>query len=164
MKVLGIDPGFGRCGVAVVEKSGGPSTSLETRKEVLLYSGCIETDAKDDFPSRLAQVARECARLIKTFVPDCVALEKLYFSTNQRTAMQVAEVRGALIQVASEAGLVVAEYTPAQVKSAVASSGRADKKQVAAMLHLLMKIDKKIRHDDEYDAIAIAVTHLARSR
>lgn len=164
MKVLGIDPGYGRCGVAVVEKKGDSSTSLGVKKEILLYSDCIETDSKADFPARLSHVARECGRIIKTFAPNWVAMEKLYFSTNQKTAMQVAEVRGALIQVASEAGLAVAEYTPAQVKSAIASSGRADKKQIAAMLHMLMKIEKKIAHDDEYDAIAIAVTHLARAR
>ena len=96
--------------------------------------------------------------------PDCVALEKLYFSANQKTAMHVAEVRGALIQAASDRGLAVFEYGPGEVKSAVASSGSADKKQMASMLHLLIKIDKPIAHDDEYDAIAIGITHLARSR
>jgi crossover junction endodeoxyribonuclease RuvC len=156
MKVLGIDPGFGRCGVAVVEKNGG--------KEKLLYSDCIETDAKSEFPARLLQVADECARIIQEYKPDCVAMEKLYFSTNQKTAMQVAEVRGALINCASGFGLEVAQYSPGEVKSAIASSGRADKKQIAAMLHMLMNIEKKIKHDDEYDAIAIAVTHLARTR
>lgn len=156
MKVLGIDPGFGRCGVAVVEKNAG--------KEVLLYSDCVETSASADFAARLARVADECARLIREYGPDCVALEKLYFSTNQKTAMRVAEVRGALIRVASGAGLKIYEYTPSEVKSAVASSGRADKKQVAAMLRMLLHVGKKIKHDDEYDAIAIALTHLARVR
>lgn len=156
MKVLGIDPGFGRCGVAVVEKNGG--------KEVLVYSDCIETSAKSDFPSRLLQVADECARLIRVHAPDSVAMEKLYFSNNQKTAMQVAEVRGALINCASGFGLTVSEYTPGEIKSAVASSGRADKKQIAAMLHMLINIEKPIKRDDEYDAIAIAVTHLARAR
>lgn len=156
MKVLGIDPGFGRCGVAVVEKNGG--------KEVLLYSDCIETSAKAPFPDRLLQVADECARLMREYAPDCVAMEKLYFSNNQKTAMQVAEVRGALLNCAAGFGLSVSEYTPGEIKSAVASSGRADKKQIAAMLHMLIKIEKPVRHDDEYDAIAIAVTRLARTR
>lgn len=156
MKVLGIDPGYGRCGVAVVEKQDG--------KEVLLYSDCIETSAKADFPTRLMRVADECARIIREYAPDCVAMEKVYFSNNQKTAMQIAEVRGALINCASGFGLTVAEYTPGEIKSAVASSGSADKKQVAAMLHMLMKIEKKIALDDEYDAIAIALTHLAHTR
>lgn len=156
MKVLGIDPGYGRCGVAVVEKVN--------HKEVLLYSDCIETSAKDDFAVRLMQVADECARLIREHAPEAVAMEKLFFSNNQKTAMQVAEVRGALINCASQFGLTVSEYSPGEIKSAVASSGSADKKQIAAMLRMLIKIDKPIRHDDEYDAIAIAVTHLARLR
>ncbi len=157
MKVLAIDPGYGRCGVAVVEKNGGG-------KEVLLYSACIETSAQDEFADRLAEVASECARLIEAHSPDCVALEKLYFSNNQKTAMQVAEVRGALINTAQGAGIEVFEYTPGEVKSAAAGNGSADKKAVARMLHALMKIEKEIRHDDEYDAIAIAVTHLSRAR
>ena len=157
MKVLAIDPGYGRCGVAVVEKNGGG-------KEILIYSSCIETSAKAAFAERLAQVADECARLIKTHAPDCLAMEKLYFQTNQKTAMRVAEVRGALINEAQGAGIEVFEYTPGEVKSAAAGNGSADKKAVARMLHALMKIEKEITHDDEYDAIAIAVTHLARAR
>jgi crossover junction endodeoxyribonuclease RuvC len=157
MKVLAIDPGYGRCGMAVVEKTGGG-------KEVLLYSDCIETSAAMDFPARLLQVADECARLIRAHKPDCVAMEKLYFSNNQKTAMRIAEVRGALINCASGFGLTVAEYTPGEIKSAAAGSGSADKAQVAKMLHALMQIDKKIQYDDEYDAIAIGVTHLARTR
>ncbi|OGG52403.1 crossover junction endodeoxyribonuclease RuvC [Candidatus Kaiserbacteria bacterium RIFCSPHIGHO2_01_FULL_53_29] len=164
MRVLAIDPGYGRCGVAVVEKNGGSSTSLRAGKEILLYSACIKTPASMDFPERLAIVADECARLIKTHEPDCLAMEKLYFSTNQKTAMRVAEVRGALLSTANNAGLKVFEYTPGEVKSAAAGSGSADKKAVAQMLRALVKIEKKIEHDDEYDAIAIAVTHLARVR
>ena len=156
MKVLAIDPGYGRCGVAVVEKNGG--------KEILLYSACIETSAKTAFPERLAAVAHECARLIKKHAPDCVAMEKLYFQSNQKTAMRVAEVRGAIIGAASNAGINVCEYTPGEVKSAAAGFGGADKKAVARMLHALITIEKKIEHNDEYDAIAVAITHLARSR
>lgn len=156
MRVFGIDPGYGRCGVAVVEKTGA--------EELLVYSDCIETSAKEDFSARLTQVADECARLIKEYAPEAIAMEKVFFSNNQKTAMQVAEVRGALINCASGFGLTVSEYSPGEIKSAVTSSGNADKKQIAAMLHMLIKIEKPIRHDDEYDAIAIAVTHLARHR
>ena len=157
MKVLGIDPGYGRCGVAVVEKNGGG-------REVLLYSDCIETPAKMPFGDRLVRVAQECARLMRVHAPDSLALEKLYFQKNQKTAMRVAEVRGALLHAAAEAGISVFEYTPGEVKSAAAGSGSADKIAVARMLHALVKIDKKIEHDDEFDAIAVAITHLARVR
>ena len=78
--------------------------------------------------------------------------------------MRVAEVRGALINTAQGAGIEIFEYTPGEVKSAAAGHGSADKKAVARMLHALIKIEKEITHDDEYDAIAIAVTHLSRAR
>ena len=156
MKVLGIDPGYGRCGVAIVEKVDG--------REVYLYSDCIETSPKADFSERLAAVADACARLIHEHSPDCMAMERLYFSNNQKTAMQVAEFRGALLNTAALAGVSVFEYTPGQIKSASAGYGGATKADVARMLHMLLKIDKKIKHDDEYDAIAIGVTHLAHHR
>ena len=155
MKVLAIDPGYGRCGVAVLEKTDG--------KEILLFSECIETSAKISFPERLMAVIVACEKVIKKEKPEQVALEKLYFATNQKTAMQVAEVRGALISMAAQHGLSVHEYTPMQVKSAL-GYGKADKKQVAKMLHMLVKIEKPIQHDDEYDAIAVGVTHLAHHR
>jgi crossover junction endodeoxyribonuclease RuvC len=119
MRVLAIDPGYGRCGVAILEKHSG--------KEVLIYSDCIETAAGDPFPERLAAVADAAARLATEYEPDCMALEKLYITKNQKTAMQVAEVRGALLQVAAVAGLTVAEYTPGQVKQATTGYGSADK-------------------------------------
>lgn len=156
MRILAIDPGYGRCGVAVLEKTQG--------KEALLYSDCIETSAKDGFTERLAQVTAECERLIVTHAVNAVVIEKLFFNTNQKTAMQVAEVRGALLQAAHAAGVATHEYTPAQIKSAVAGSGRADKKQIIAMVGLLVSITKPIKHDDEYDAIAVGLTHLAHAR
>ncbi len=156
MKVLAIDPGYGRCGMAVVEKQNG--------KEVLLDSTCVETSAETGFAERLGAVVRACERLIREHAPDSIALEKLYFTKNQKTAMRVAEVRGALINAAQNAGITVFEYTPGEVKSAAAGWGGADKKQVATMLHTLIKIEKPIKYDDEYDAIAIAVAHLAHHR
>src|SRR3989338_11072164 len=114
MKVLAIDPGYGRCGVAVIEK--------KDQKEQILYSACIETSATSEFPERLATVAKECARLLRVYKPDALALEKLYITKNQKTAMRVAEVRGALIGAAARVGVPVFEYTPGEVKSAAAGS------------------------------------------
>ena len=153
MKVLAIDPGYGRCGIAVVEKENG--------KESLLYFACIETSAKTDFSLRLETIVSECEQIIKMHAPNSMALERLYLTSNHKTAMKVAEVRGALIAIAAKSNLRVFEYTPSQVKSATAGWGGADKIQVAKMLHSLMKIEKTIKYDDEYDAIAIGVTHLA---
>lgn len=156
MRVLAIDPGYGRCGVAVIEKGNG--------KESYIYSDCIETSASQAFEERLGVVADECARLIKKHKPDALAMERLFFTSNQKTAMHVAEVRGAILQVAQLAGLPAFEYTPGQIKSATAGHGKADKKQVAQMIHLLLKIEKPIKLDDEYDAIAVGITHLAHAR
>ncbi|NBV76910.1 crossover junction endodeoxyribonuclease RuvC [bacterium] len=156
MRVLAIDPGFGRCGFAVVDRVNG--------KEKWINSMCVETSSKLDFYARLAGVANECSRLITEFKPDTIALEKLFVSNNQKTAMNVAEVRGALIYVAHEAGLPIYEYTPMQVKAAVTGWGGSDKTAVSRLLHALLKIDKKVLLDDEYDAIGIAVTHLASVR
>lgn len=155
MKVLAIDPGFGRCGMAIVERVG--------TKDVLLFSTCVETDAKLEFVQRLREVVSMCEHLLATHAPDCVAIEKLFFKANRTTAMKVAEVRGALLNAATSSAVSVFEYTPAEVKNAVAGWGGADKKQIATMLHALVKIDKQIKHDDEYDAIAIGVTHLVHN-
>lgn len=156
MRVLSIDPGYGRCGVAVLEKEGG--------KERLVYSACIETPPTADFPLRLSAVTNECVRLLKKYRPDAVALERLYLAKNKKTAMRVAEIRGALIGAAANAKVPIFEYSPGEVKSAVAGFGKADKRAIIKMLHVLLTIEKKIAYDDEYDAIAVGVTHLARSR
>lgn len=156
MRVLGIDPGYGRCGMAVVER--------ENDKDRLVFSDCVETRSADEFVLRLSAITAACASLIAEHGPDCVAIEKLFFNANQKTAMRVAEARGALIQCATAHGIEVFEYTPAQIKSATSGFGRADKKQISTMLRLLIRIDKDIKHDDEYDAIAVAVAHLSMAK
>ena len=154
MRVLAIDPGYGRCGIAVLEKTAG--------KDLLLYSHCIETPAHAEFAARLRMIVEEVERALREYAPACLAMEKLFFNANQKTAMRVAEVRGAILSAAAAAGIAISEYSPGEVKSAAAGDGRADKKQVATMLHMLVSIRKPIRHDDEYDAIAVGVTHLSR--
>jgi crossover junction endodeoxyribonuclease RuvC len=156
MRVLAIDPGYGRCGVAVLEKAGG--------KEKYLYSDCIETSSKAHFEERLDAVVREIEQLIVKHRPDAVALEKLFFGQNRTTALHVAEVRGAIIRSATASNIPITEYGPSEIKSATTGYGKADKKQITQMLRLLLNIEKPIRHDDEYDAIAVGVTHLAHKR
>jgi crossover junction endodeoxyribonuclease RuvC len=156
MRVLSIDPGYGRCGVAVLEKTSG--------KETWLYSNCIETSSGTPFEERLHAVASEVEQLIHRFQPAAVALEKLFFNNNAKTAMHVAEVRGAILHAAAKASIPLFEYTPGQIKSATTGHGKADKKQITQMIHLLLKIEKPIKLDDEYDAIAVGITHLAHAR
>jgi crossover junction endodeoxyribonuclease RuvC len=154
MRVLGIDPGYDRCGIAVVDKLPG-------KKESLVFSTCIVTDRKAEFNDRLNMITEGVRAVIDTHKPDSLAIEKLFFNTNQKTAMRVAEVRGVLIQIGMDYELTVAEYTPLQVKSAVGGSGRALKEDVMRMIPLLIVLPAKKRLDDEYDAIAIGLTHCA---
>jgi crossover junction endodeoxyribonuclease RuvC len=154
MKVISLDPGYERLGIAVIEKN-------PREKEKLLYSDCFQTSAKDPFPIRLQQIGLEIKKVIETYHPESLAFETLFFNTNQKTAMHVAEVRGVIIYEAMLHNIPVFEYTPPQIKAAVAGDGRADKKQVWSMVLRLLKIEKKIKYDDEYDAIAAGLTHIA---
>ena len=158
MKVLGIDPGYERMGVAIVERD------QNTHKETLLFSDCYRTSSSEDFATRLHSITSAVYKLIQTYQVDNFAIEKLYFTSNQKTAMYVSQIIGALLFVAGENNLQIYEYTPLQIKSAITGNGRANKQSVMAMLHHLIKIEKRIKLDDEYDAIAIALTHLAYNR
>jgi crossover junction endodeoxyribonuclease RuvC len=157
MNIFAIDPGYDRCGIAVIEKGVG-------QKHTLLLSGCITTEKTNSFEERLNNICVECDKVIQTYKPTSIALERLFFTNNQRTAMRVAEVRGMLIQLATSNTLPVHEYTPSQIKVAVAGNGRASKGDIQRMLPLLIAMLHHPEHDDEYDAIAIGLTHLASMR
>ena len=156
MTILAIDPGFGRCGVAVVEGSGSKAT--------LLYSSCVETSAQESFSTRLFAVANEVSRLIENYHPETIAIEELYFTNNAKTALRVAEVRGMLIYLAISKNIPLVEYNPLAIKIAITGYGRASKAQVVKMVEKLIKIDSKKMRDDEYDAIALGLTALAGSK
>jgi len=155
MIIIGIDPGYERLGIAVLQKEKGE------KKERVLYSDCFKTSAKDPFEDRLLFLGNEFERIIKKYKPEILSIETLFFTNNQKTAMKVGEVRGALIYQAKKAKLLLKEFTPLQVKVAVSGYGRGDKKQVTDMVQKLVVIEKEIKHDDEYDAIAIALTAFA---
>lgn len=157
MRLLAIDPGYERLGIAVLEKLSG-------QKETLLYSACVHTAKTLPHAERLLKIADEVQRVIATFKPKAAAVEKLFLSVNQKTAMPVAEARGAILTEAARAGLSVHEYTPLQIKIAVTGYGRSDKKQVAHMVKRLISLPRKKMLDDEYDAIAVGLTHLASAR
>ena len=156
MKVLSIDPGYGRLGIAIIES--------ENKKERLLYSDCFQTDKKLSYEERLLKIGNELSTLIKKFNPDILAIESLFFAKNQKTAIDVAGVRGVLIYIAKSHNLSIFEYTPLQIKIAITGYGRGDKKQVTQMVEKLIKIEKFIKLDDEYDAIAVGLTCLASER
>lgn len=155
MRVIAIDPGYERLGIAVLEKK---------KKETLLFSKCFKTKASLPFVERLEMVGLEVARIINEYAPEALAIENLFIETNQKTAMRVAEVRGAILYQARLLGLEVYEYTPLQVKVAVTGYGKATKTQVMSMVKKLVSGAEAIKQDDEMDAIAIGLTHFAHAR
>ena len=157
MKILGIDPGYDRLGIAIIEK---PAKG----REILLYSNCFQTSAKDDMYVRFGKIGAEISRVLDEYKPDALALETLFITKNQKTAMRVAEARGIIIYEASKRKLPIFEYGPMEIKTAVTSDGKSDKERVMKMIPLLISMPKKITVDDEYDAIAVALTHAACSR
>ena len=162
MRVIGIDPGYDRLGVAVVEKV--PKPSAGQKSEQVIFSTCLTSDKKVALPERYLSLGQELEKIIVREKPDTLAIEKLFFTTNQKTASQISEVRGMIIFLAVSAGLKILEYTPLEIKSTITGYGKADKKQVITMVKQLTKLDARPRLDDEYDAIAVAVTYLARAR
>lgn len=156
MRILAIDPGYEKMGVAILEKNAG--------KEILLFSECFKTKRSDAVEIRLCQLGQEIERVIEEYKPTALSIEKLYFTDNQKTAMRVAEARGVIVYESVRAGLSIKEYTPLEVKVAVTGYGRSDKAQVKFMVEKLVKVTKKIKEDDEYDAIALGLTYFAREK
>jgi crossover junction endodeoxyribonuclease RuvC len=154
MRIIAIDPGYERLGIAVIEKP-------QKGKEQLIYSDCFKTSAKLPFYERLVAIGNEIEKLIKEFNPTAVAVETLFFASNQKTAMQVSEARGVIVYSAKKLGLEVFEYSPLQIKMAITGDGRSDKQSIIFMIPKLVKIEKEIQHDDEYDAVAVGLTCFA---
>ena len=151
MIILGIDPGLAIVGWGVVEYSG-------SRFKTLGY-GAIETPAGMDTEQRLSLIFDGIKKLIETYSPDNMAIEELFFNTNQTTGIRVAEARGVIIMCAYRMGVKVFEYTPLQVKQAVTGYGRAEKKQVITMVTTFLGLSKPPKPDDTADALAIAICH-----
>lgn len=152
MRVLGIDPGYDRLGLAVLE--GDPS------KPQHIWSECV-TPAKGRAEARLAAVYAAVSSAILQYHPDKVSLETLFFNTNKKTAIAVAESRGAILAAAGAHQVPISEYSPGQVKLAVTGHGAADKVAIARMIPHLVALPPKKRLDDELDAIAVAIAGLA---
>jgi len=153
MKILAIDPGYDRVGVAILEG--------DASRPILIHSECIVTNRKESQSLRLAQIAEKIQSVIKDYKPDMLAVEVLYFSVNQKTAIGVAEARGAIIAEAGRVKIPVSEIHPNSVKIAVTGYGASKKQGIIDMVKRIIKIKKTIKYDDEYDAIAIGITALA---
>lgn len=156
LKILGIDPGYDRLGLAIVEKTPtGPK---------LIFSTCLISNRQQSISERFLFIGQELRTWLKKEPLDAVAIETLYFSVNQKTASKVAEVRGLIMFICAEFGLPIFEYNPMQVKSCVAGYGGAAKKQLIDLVKKQITVPDTAKIDDEYDAIAIALTHLAMAK
>ncbi len=156
MRILGIDPGFERLGVAVLEKNKGES------KERVIFSECFKTSPKIEFAERLVLLGNEIKKVTKKYQPEMLAIETLFFTANQKTAMKVAEARGVVVYECMHSGMKMFEASPLEIKMSVTGYGKADKKQVMKMVKLLVAIKNSKTSDDELDAIAVALTAFAR--
>lgn len=152
MRIFGIDPGSARTGYGCIERDGG--------RYRLVSAGVVATSARAPFPDKLLAIHRGLSDQIAATHPDCVAIEKLFHATNVRSALQLGHARGVAVLAAVQAGLPVAEYTPAEIKRAVVGYGRAEKHQVQLMMKLLLGLDAVPSPHDAADALAIAVCHL----
>ena len=151
MFVLGIDPGVSRCGYGCVERGGGRLRAVA--------GGVITTLPSDPLPMRLGQLATELEALMADLAPDVVAVERVFFQTNARTAMSVGQASGLALAAAARAGHTVVEYTANEVKQSVAGYGSADKRQVQQMVALLLELPRLPSPPDAADALALAICH-----
>lgn len=151
MIILGMDPGTARVGFGVIDYRGGDKIKL------VVYD-CIQA-GKESKEGRLKQIYEETVRLIKSYQPEALAVEKLFFNTNVKTASSVGEARGVILLAASQFGIMTAEYTPLEVKQAIVGYGRALKSQIQEMVKILLRLSEAPHPDDAADALAIAICH-----
>jgi len=152
-RIIGIDPGLETTGVSILDVKGN--------KYIPIHCSCIITSKNDTMSIRLEKIFNELSGLINKFEPDCLAIEKLFFSSNTRTAINVGHARGVLMLVGSINNLKVYEYTPLEIKQAVVGYGRATKKQIKYMLKIILNIDDGFfpKKDDAWDAMAVSLCH-----
>ena len=149
MVIIGFDPGLAILGYGVIEKTGHKIKALEY--------GVITTDAKTPFPVRLRQLYENATLLIMKYKPDAIALEELFYNTNVKTAISVAQARGALLVAVSNYTDEIYEYTPLQIKQALVGYGRAEKGQVQRMVKTVLGLEKEPKPDDAADGLAAAL-------
>lgn len=155
MRVLGIDCGSERTGYGVIESDGGAHR--------LLVAGVIRTSPETRFEARLLKIASELRQLIQEQAPESAAVEGVFHSVNVKTALKLAHVRGIALLAVAEAGIVLAEYSPLEVKTSVVGYGRAEKRQVQMMVQSLLRLPEMLESEDASDALAVAICHATRS-
>ena len=149
MVILGLDPGIAITGYGVIRSENNKLESVEF--------GCIKTMPGQEEAERLKILKTELSKIIKTYKPDIASIEKIFFTTNAKTVISVAQARGVALETLARRGITIYEYTPLQVKQAVTSYGKADKLQVQKMVKLLLALEEIPKPDDAADALAIAI-------
>ncbi len=152
MKIFGIDPGSGRTGYGCIEIAGS--------RHLLVICGSLSAPARSTFPEKLHYIHAGLAALLARHRPDCVAVESIFHARNVHSALKLGQARGVALLAASEAGLPVVEYAPAEIKRAVVGYGRAEKRQVQHMIKLLLGLDAVPSPHDAADALAVAICHV----
>jgi len=147
--IIGIDPGYARCGYGVIEKKGSRFSALEY--------GCIETSKKAPLLERYFQIEETLNEIINDFEIDVFSIEKLFFNKNVKTAIEVAQARGIMLLVAHKHNLIIKEFTPIEIKLGVTGYGRAEKNQVQKMVKNLLSLSEIPKPDDTADALAAAI-------
>ena len=151
MKILGIDPGYAIVGYGVIDYD-------KSRFSVVNY-GAITTASGSRFEERLAEIYSDLCSLIEVYKPEFIAVERIFFTTNQKTAIDVSQARGVILLAAVQNSVEIAEYTPLQVKQAVTGYGKAEKNQVQEMTKRILNLKTVPKPDDTADALAIAICH-----
>lgn len=148
MRVLGIDPGYGRCGFGVIEEFG--------RDWQCVTHGVMTTAKEKSHPDRLAEIAGDLRQIVSTYEPESLVIEELFFAKSTTTALKVAEVRGLIITLCKESGMDVIEVKPNEVKMALTGYGKADKVQIQEMVRTVFGLSEVPKPDDAADALAVA--------
>ena len=150
IKIIGIDPGYGRIGYGIIEKT--------RTGEKYITHGLIETSTKKELIDRLGEIHTELSLIIKKYKPDSAAVEKLFFYKNVKTAIDVGQARGVILLTLKNHDLPISEYTPLEIKQAIVGYGRAEKNQIQTMVQMILGLKKQKMQDDAADALAVALT------
>lgn len=156
MIILGIDPGYATVGFGLVENLSGKCRAIEY--------GAIITKKEENLPNRLLKISNAFEQIIDKYKPDAIAIEELFFQNNQKTAILVAEARGAILLTAYKKCAALYEYTPLQIKQAMTGYGRAEKRQIQEMVKAMLNLTCLPKPDDAADALAVALTHAQTNR
>ncbi len=151
MRIIGIDPGYAIVGYGVLD--------YDKAKFSVVNYGAVTTAAGTSFDRRLLEIYGDMCTILDMFKPDCMSIERLYFTSNKTTGIDVAQARGIILLAAVQRGIEIFEYTPLQVKQAVVGYGRAEKRQVQEMVKNILNLKEVPKPDDTADAVALAICH-----